>query len=159
MNDLCHVRLGSSGHITLTTDYSYLLRLDGCASFHLFIFYILYTNKGAEHLRDCTVLTELLQKQKQNGKLYAAICAAPAVALHAHGLMDVDTQTATCYPAPAFRAKLGAMVTDADAPVVVSGNLITSQGPGTALLFALELGQQLYGPEKRKEIADQMLVK
>lgn len=39
------------------------------------------------------------------------------------------------------------------------GNLITSQGPGTALMFALELGQQLYGKKKREEIAAQMLVK
>jgi protein deglycase len=122
---------------------------------------LLSLHLGAEHLRDCAALTALLQKQKQNGKLYAAICAAPAVALHANGLIDTDgTQTATCYPAPAFRSQLGtSIVTDTEANVVVSGNLITSQGPGTALQFALELGQQLYGPEKRKEIADQMLVK
>jgi protein deglycase len=146
-------------------DVSYLIRFikhDGliCNSF-IFLLSLL-TMIGAEHLRDCAVLTALLQKQKQSGKLYAAICAAPAVVLQANGLIDADTP-ATCYPAPAFRSKLKSpdvVTTDNDANgVVVSGNLITSQGPGTALHFALELGQQLYGAEKRKEIADQMLVK
>ena len=41
--------------------------------------------------------------------------------------------------------------------VVVSGNLVTSQGPGTALRFALQLGEELYGSEKREQIAKEML--
>jgi 4-methyl-5(b-hydroxyethyl)-thiazole monophosphate biosynthesis len=41
--------------------------------------------------------------------------------------------------------------------VVVSGNLVTSQGPATALRFALQLGQELYGVEKRNQIAKEML--
>jgi hypothetical protein len=35
----------------------------------------------------------------------------------------------------------------------------TSQGPATALVFALELGKKLYGEEKAAEIAKQMLYK
>jgi 4-methyl-5(b-hydroxyethyl)-thiazole monophosphate biosynthesis len=62
-------------------------------------------------------LTELLHKQKQSGKLYAAICAAPAVALQANGLIDAGTP-ATCYPAPGFRSKLESVSED---DVVVSG--------------------------------------
>src|SRR5690606_29564650 len=42
---------------------------------------------GAEHLRDSEVLTAILRAQAGAGKLYAAICAAPAVALHTHGLL------------------------------------------------------------------------
>ena len=109
---------------------------------------------GAEHLRDSEPLIDLIKKQKASGKLYGAICAAPAVALASQGLIDEDA-TSTCYPAPGFREKLNKISDDA---VVVADNLITSQGPGTALKFALELGEKLFGKEKRDEIAKQMLV-
>jgi putative intracellular protease/amidase len=68
-------------------------------------------------------------------------------------------EPATCYPAPAFRntlKELGAAVSDDR--VIVSGKLVTSQGPGTSLEFALQLGEELFGKDKRDEIAKQMLV-
>jgi protein deglycase len=108
---------------------------------------------GAEHLRDCEMLQDLLQKQKDAHKYYGAICAAPAVALAAHGLIG-DSTAATCYPAPKFRDMLQNAQEDA---VVVTDHLITSQGPGTALEFALQLGELLYGKEKRDKIAQEML--
>lgn len=112
---------------------------------------------GAEHLKNCDVLTKMLQKQKGDGKWYGAICAAPAVALQANGLLDNDN-SATCYPAPKFREQIAAHFHDATSKVVVSKNCITSQGPGTSLEFALKLGELLYGTEKRDEIAKAMLV-
>lgn len=42
---------------------------------------------GAEHLRDCGVLQSLVKKQAEKGGLYAAVCAAPAVALGSWGLL------------------------------------------------------------------------
>lgn len=45
-----------------------------------------------------------------------------------------------------------------DDRVVVTGTQITSQGPGTALEFALQLGQELFGKEKRDKIAKEMLM-
>lgn len=79
---------------------------------------------------------------------------APAVALASNGLINQGAPS-TCYPAPKFREKLSNAV---DSKVVVTGNLITSQGPGTALDFALQLGEALYGKEKRDAIAKEMLV-
>lgn len=38
------------------------------------------------------------------------------------------------------------------------GNCVTSRGPGTALEFALQLVECLYGVEKAKEIQHSMLV-
>ena len=35
--------------------------------------------KLKEHLRDSKTLTKLLEKQKEEGRIYAAICASPAV--------------------------------------------------------------------------------
>jgi 4-methyl-5(b-hydroxyethyl)-thiazole monophosphate biosynthesis len=109
---------------------------------------------GAEALRDCEPLIELLRKQKSANKLFGAICAAPAIALATHGLMDEEA-AATCYPAPHFQETISNYSKER---VVVTGNMITSQGPGTSIQFALTLGEQLFGKEKRDEIAKQMLV-
>mmetsp|Transcript_12410 Transcript_12410/g.26403 ORF Transcript_12410/g.26403 Transcript_12410/m.26403 type:complete len:238 (+) Transcript_12410:112-825(+) len=107
---------------------------------------------GAEHLRDSAPLISILEKQKESGKLYAAICAAPAVALASKGLIG---EGATCYPAPGLREK---MTDPVDDDVADQGNVVTSKGPGTALKFAIALGGKLYGAEKAKAIADEMLV-
>lgn len=109
---------------------------------------------GAEHLRDSEPLQGLLRRQNESKKTIAAICAAPAVVLASQGLL---AGPATCYPAPAFRETLAHGVSE-DA-VVVTNHVITSQGPGTALEFALQLGEMLFGKEKREEIAQQMLLK
>lgn len=42
---------------------------------------------GAEHLRDNGSVLELLKAQQAAGRLYAAVCAAPAVVLGHHGLL------------------------------------------------------------------------
>lgn len=112
-----------------------------------------YRMPGAEHLRDCPALISLLQKQKEDpSKIYSAICAAPAVALATHGLIKSGS---TVYPAPPFLK----MIDDVSSEdVVVQGNLVTSRGPGTALKFALTLGELLYGKDAAKDIAKGMLV-
>jgi 4-methyl-5(b-hydroxyethyl)-thiazole monophosphate biosynthesis len=106
---------------------------------------------GATHLRDSAALISILEKQKKDGKPYAAICAAPAVVLASHGLIE---EGATCYPAPHFLEKL---TNPTDDNVAVTGQLTTSKGPGTALEFALELGEQLFGKEVRDKIEKEML--
>ena len=108
---------------------------------------------GAEHLRDSEPLIAKLKEQKTAGRLYAAICASPAVVLHHHGLLT--GVKATCYPA--FRDQLDPAYAS-NARVVVDGHCITSQGPGTAIDFALKLVEALFGPDKAKEVAKAMLV-
>jgi len=107
---------------------------------------------GAEHLRDSEVLTQLLKRQAREGRLYAAICAAPVVVLQHHGLLT--NRRATCYPS--FADSL----TNRDAVeqrVVVDGNCITSQGPGTAMEFALKLVELLFGQQKADLVARRVL--
>jgi len=43
--------------------------------------------------------------------------------------------------------------------VVVDGNIITSQGPGTAFEFALEIAIQLVGKAMADNVRGQMLIK
>lgn len=42
---------------------------------------------GAATLRDCGILESMVKKHAADGQLYAAICAAPAVALGSWGLL------------------------------------------------------------------------
>jgi len=107
---------------------------------------------GAEHLRDCETLVELLKQQRQAGRLYGAICASPAVALAHHGLLD--DKKATCYPG--LQDKLPD-ASESEKRVVADGNCVTSQGPGTALDFALVLVERLHGSDKAQAIAQQTL--
>mmetsp|Transcript_25163 Transcript_25163/g.41932 ORF Transcript_25163/g.41932 Transcript_25163/m.41932 type:complete len:237 (-) Transcript_25163:86-796(-) len=108
---------------------------------------------GAEYLRDCVHLKELLLTQHAAGKYVAAVCAAPAVVLASHGLLN--SRKATCYPAPKFIEALGdSHQMDS---VVVDGNIITSQGPGTSLTFSLRLVEVLFGKEKSEALSTEML--
>ncbi len=108
---------------------------------------------GAEHLRNCVELTKMLKEQATSGRLYAAICASPAVVLKYHNLLD--NKKATCYPS--LLLELGESAVS-DQSVVVDGNCITSQGPATALEFALKLVELLFSLEKATEVAAAMLV-
>lgn len=107
---------------------------------------------GAEHLRDSKELAELLKEQRTGGRIMAAVCASPAVVFKTHGLLG---ESATSYPAPKFKEMVGSGWTDAKA--VVDGNIITSQGPGTSLQFALKIVEVLYGRAKAEELAAQMV--
>uniref|UniRef100_A0AAV1UET5 DJ-1/PfpI domain-containing protein n=1 Tax=Peronospora matthiolae TaxID=2874970 RepID=A0AAV1UET5_9STRA len=108
---------------------------------------------GAEHLRDSKEVVALLQKQKEDGKLYGAICAAPAVVLHTHGLLPPGG--ATCYPS--FESKMTG-VDYKHETVVVNGNCVTSQGPGTAMAMGVKLVELLCNREKAQSVADGLLI-
>jgi 4-methyl-5(b-hydroxyethyl)-thiazole monophosphate biosynthesis len=107
---------------------------------------------GAEHLRDSTVLTELLKEQDKAERHIAAICASPAVVLAHHGLLK--GRKATCYPC--FQDKLPDK-SKVGQRVVVDGHFVTSQGPGTALEFSLAVVEVLFGSERKKQVAEPML--
>lgn len=108
---------------------------------------------GAQRLAEHLPLAQRVQEQAAAGQFFAAICAAPALALQGYGVLK--QRRMTCYPA--FSDRLSGC-TFVDQPVVVDGNCITSQGPGTALEFALTLVEQLAGKAMRNQVAKAMLV-
>lgn len=112
---------------------------------------------GAERLRDDSTLTGLLRAQHSSGRLIGAVCASPAVVLAAHDLLG---DRATCFPAPQLQQAWPLSTTWVDERVVLSRNcrLITSQGPGTSLEFAIAIVEQLLGKDVADAIAQQMLV-
>ncbi|MFW1678206.1 DJ-1 family glyoxalase III [Pontibacter sp. JAM-7] len=110
---------------------------------------------GAEHLRDSSNLIKMLQAQMSADRWLGAICATPAVALLPHGLLT--GRQATCYPAFQSALAQDPHCQLVDAAVVCDGNLITSQGPGTAQVFALTLVEILCGQQVRQQITTDML--
>uniref|UniRef100_A0A0D9UYB8 DJ-1/PfpI domain-containing protein n=1 Tax=Leersia perrieri TaxID=77586 RepID=A0A0D9UYB8_9ORYZ len=110
---------------------------------------------GSANLRDCKVLEKMVKKQAEEGRLYAAICAAPAVTLAHWGLLK--GLKATCYPS--FMDKFTAEIIPVNSRVVVDRNAVTSQGPATAIEYALALVEQLYGKEKSVEVAGPLYVR
>ncbi|UVE17150.1 DJ-1/PfpI family protein [Pseudomonas sp. LS44] len=108
---------------------------------------------GAQRLGEHAPLAERVQQQAKAGKLFAAICAAPAFALQPFGVLR--QRRMTCYPAASDKLS---GCTYVDQPVVIDGNCITAQGPASALEFALTLAEQLVGKNTRKEVEKAMLV-
>ena len=109
---------------------------------------------GSENLRNSKRLEDLLLKQRNDGRWYAAICAAPAVVLAPLGLLA--DHHATCYPG--FIGQLRD-ATVSDERVVVDGRCITSKGPGSAMEFAVTLVSVLFGEAKADEIAAGLLMR
>ena len=101
---------------------------------------------GTKYLGQCKELTDLLLKYNSEGKIVAAICAAPSV-LGALGILK--GKKACCYPG--FETMLtGAEVVFEEC--VREENVITSRGAGTAIEFAYVIIEALMGKEKAKEI-------
>jgi len=84
-------------------------------------------------------------------KLVGAICAAPKI-LSAAGVLE--NVKATCYPG--MERELPYPRTER---VVLDRNILTSQGPGTAMEFALKAVEFLVGPEKASGIKRDLVIK
>ncbi|KAM3348007.1 hypothetical protein ACQJBY_021737 [Aegilops geniculata] len=110
---------------------------------------------GAANLGGCATLEGIVRKHVEKGGLFAAICAAPPLALASWGLLDGHKATGH----PWFVEKFPPKVTAVDANVVVDGNAVTGTGPATSMEFAMALVEQLYGKEKVEQIAKPMLVR
>ncbi|MCY9871231.1 DJ-1 family glyoxalase III [Vibrio barjaei] len=109
---------------------------------------------GAETFRDSTLLVEMVRQHQYDGKLVGAICAAPALVLQHHqlypnALMTGHPSFQSHIPENRWRSK---RVT-----IDINHNLITSQGPGTALEFAIEIIIALCGKEKAWQVAEPMI--
>lgn len=106
---------------------------------------------GTENLCNHRALNEELKEFYASGKPLAAICAAPMV-LARVGLLK--GHRATIYDG--MQQELCGAEYSSE-KVVVSGNIITSKGPGTAIDFALSIIEYLKGGQKSAEIASQLL--
>lgn len=109
---------------------------------------------GGLNLNDYNPAMATAKEFLANGKLVAAICAAPTKLATEQMLQGVP---ATCYPA--MRSFLDDNQAQyQDQYVVVHNNLITGQGPAASLPFALALVEHLVGKETAQALAQGLLV-
>lgn len=107
--------------------------------------------KGVENLSKTALLLEMIKRLDAQGKLIAAICAAPSI-LAKIGVLE--GKKATIYPG--MERELPYPREDR---VVIDSNVITSQAAGTAMEFALAIVEKLKGPGKASELKEHLLVR
>jgi len=103
---------------------------------------------------DSPILIEMLKQHMYEGKLVAAICAAPALVLQHHNLYPQAIMT--CHPN--FMSHIAEQNWRPKRVTYdVNHNLLTSQGPGTALEFAMEIIILLSGKQHARQVAEPMV--
>lgn len=96
-------------------------------------------------------VNETIKSFAGEGKLVAAVCAAPSV-LGQAGILQ--GRKAACYPG--YEDKLAGAEVVYD-EVAEAGNIITSRGMGTTIAFALRITAYLAGEDKAKELAEKII--
>lgn len=110
--------------------------------------------EGAETLSQTPLLIEKLQQQHSQNQYLAAMCAAPALVFAKHQIATDKLMTSH----PSFQDHLIKSAAS-DLRVVVDGNCITSQAPGTAIEFALVLIELICSRALAEQVKQPMLVK
>lgn len=106
---------------------------------------------GTYALAENARVIELLQAFKSS-KVVGAMCAAPYV-LNKAGVLGNEY---TCYPGA--KDEIGHTGYREDSKVVTDGNVMTSQGPGTAVCFGLAIVERLVGKESMQAVKEGMLL-
>ncbi|AST68200.1 DJ-1 family protein [Kosakonia cowanii] len=111
--------------------------------------------KGAECMRDNPLLVETVRQFHLSGRIVAAICAAAGTVLVPHEIFPIGNMTG--FPGlketiPEAQWQDKRVVWD---PRV---NLLTSQGPGTAIDFGLKIIDLLVGREKAHDVASHLVM-
>ena len=101
---------------------------------------------GVPNLKADATVRRVCRDFAAEGKVVAAICAAPSV-LASLGLLEGRNATAHA----GFQDKLAGAIVHYE-EVVVDGSITTSYGLGGAIPFALELVRQLAGPAEADRI-------
>ncbi len=111
--------------------------------------------KGAECFRDSPLLVETVKQFHRSGRIVAAICAAAGIVLVPHAIFPIGNMTGF----PALKDRIPEEQWQ-DKRVVWDPrvNLLTSQGPGTSIDFALKIIDLLVGRDKAHEVASQLVM-
>lgn len=114
---------------------------------------ILPGGAGSWVMKDSPAVIECVQQMFMDGKLVAAICAAPIVLAEA-GI--ITGKNITAYPAGPVYEDLHAAVLHKDEDVVIDGNIITGRGPGVALAFGFAVAEYLGDTLAVEKLKEQM---
>ena len=103
--------------------------------------------EGTENLKNSDALLKRLVRQREEGGLLCAICAAPTV-LQEAGLLEPG-QHVTCYPT----CQMEIDCTWVNQPAVSHNGIITGRAPGSAMTFAMVVLQALVGDTAAHKVA------
>ena len=107
--------------------------------------------KGVDVLLHDERVLEAVRTMHAAGRWICAVCAAPLVLQKAGVLRG---RTVTCFPGVAAKLTEANRV---DERVVVDDRLITSQGAGSSLEFALEMVRQVGGADLAERVGREMV--
>ncbi|KAK0194272.1 class I glutamine amidotransferase-like protein [Armillaria mellea] len=107
--------------------------------------------KGADTISQSKEVQVLVRKYLDEKKYVGMVCAGSLAALRS----GLNRQPLTSHPG--VKDQLTSDFDYSEEPVVVSGNLVTSRGPGTTFPFALTFVELLCGANKRKEVSAPMV--
>ena len=111
---------------------------------------------GAERFRDTPALIDMLRAQRSAGRLIAAICASPAIVLQSHGLLPPRRTGHPSFELVDADSSGGDRRDDGRVVYDAEWNTVTSQGPGSAIEFALHCVGLLCGDETARQVAQPM---
>ena len=106
---------------------------------------------GTLVLSESENVQSILKQMKEQGKYIGAICAAP-LALHTADVLNTDF---TCYPSIENQIRLDGY--HHDKSTIIDDKVMTSQGVGTAIDFALKIVRQLQGESSFKALKESIL--
>ncbi|MBN2301358.1 MAG: DJ-1/PfpI family protein [Lentisphaerae bacterium] len=109
-------------------------------------------SNGTKILSENASVVNAVRRFHSAGKPIAAVCAGPLV-LQEAGILN--ERSATCHPA--VRSQLTCSHVS-DERVVVDGNIVTSQGPGTSFEFALAVIKLLDGKDAADAVANALIL-
>ncbi len=107
---------------------------------------------GSTNLRDNEKVVTAVQSFNNDGKILAAVCAAPIV-LEKAGI--INKKRVTSHPSVKGDLKPLEYLEEI---VVEDGNIVTSRGAGTSLHFGLKLVEKIVGKEKADAIKDGIML-
>ncbi len=106
---------------------------------------------GTTNLQKHEALTKAIKTFYEQGKIIAAICAAPMI----FGELGLTEQKqATIYPGMEEHLKGAVCSTEM---VCQDGNVITSRAPGTAMAFALKIAEVFAGAQKAQQVKEALV--
>lgn len=109
-------------------------------------------SRGSENIAHSDMAKEIIQRHWNEGKIVGAICAAPALVLGPMGLLD--DKFCTCFPG--MERRFPKTAKHRSGHVVVDGKLVTSRAPGTAIEFALKIGEMLVDEAAARKVGETM---
>ncbi|CAD0058393.1 unnamed protein product [Aureobasidium pullulans] len=118
---------------------------------------------GAKTFCQSEEVLRLIREFRNEGKWVAAICAGTTALVESVKSPRADGEAAkkckvTSHPSVKQEiVDAGWTYADDSERVVVDGKIITSRGPGTALLFSLTIVEQLAGKAKKDEVHGPMI--